>query len=183
MIAVPNYLSPEEYLELELNSQHRHEYHYGLAYAMAGGTDNHDRIAINLLSLINLHLGSSDCRFFSGGVKVNYQDDFYYYPDAFVTCDDRDKQDRLIKRHPKLIVEILSKSTRDFDQGDKFTDYQKLESLEEYILVEQDKQQVECRRRQPDQTWETVIYGVNEQVMFKSIGLEIAIAQLYQGLD
>ncbi|TVQ57574.1 MAG: Uma2 family endonuclease [Spirulina sp. DLM2.Bin59] len=183
MIAVPHHLSPEEYLELEHNSQHRHEYRYGLTYAMAGGTDNHDRIALNLLSQIHGHLGSSDCRFYSGSVKVNYEDDFYYYPDAFVTCDDRDKQDRLIKRHPKLIVEILSKSTRKFDQGEKFTDYQKIASLEEYILIEQDQQRVECRRRQADNTWKTFTYGRNEQVYFESINLEFAIAQLYQGLD
>lgn len=183
MIAVPHHLNPQEYLELENNSQHRHEYRYGLVYFRARGTDNHDRIAINFLNQINLHLGRSDCRFYSGNVKVNYEDDFYYYPDAFVTCDDRDKQDRLIKRYPKLIVEILSHSTRKFDEGEKFIDYQKIASLEEYILIEQDQQQVECRRRQADNTWETVIYGVNEKVIFQSIELEIAIAQLYQGLD
>lgn len=183
MIAVPHHLNPQEYLELENNSQHRHEYRYGLVYFRARGTDNHDRIAINFLNQINLHLGRSDCRFYSGNVKVNYEDDFYYYPDAFVTCDDRDKQDRLIKRYPKLIVEILSKRTRNFDEGDKFTDYQKLESLEEYILIEQETQRVECRRCQPDNTWETVTYGPNERVTFESIDVEIAIAQLYQGLD
>ncbi|WP_204103727.1 MULTISPECIES: Uma2 family endonuclease [Spirulina sp. CCY15215] len=183
MIAVPHYISPEEYLEQENNSQYRHEYRYGLAYLMAGGTDNHDRIALNLLSQINLHFGSSNCRFYSGNVKVNYEDDFYYYPDAFVTCDDRDKQDRQIKRYPKLIVEVLSKSTRKFDRGDKFTDYKKITALEEYILIEQDKQQVECHRRQSDNTWKTVTYGLNERVIFQSIDLEIAIEQLYQGLD
>lgn len=183
MIAVPHHISPKEYLALELNSQHRHEYRYGLVYAMAGGTDNHDRIALNLLSQINLHLGNSDCRFYSGNVKVNYQDDFYYYPDAFVTCDARDKQDRQIKRHPKLVVEVLSKSTRKFDQGEKFTDYKKIESLEEYVLIEQDQQKIECHRRQADNTWTTTTYKVGEQVKFESIDLEVAIEKLYQGLD
>lgn len=75
MIAVPNYISPEEYLEIERQSRIRHEYRRGLVYAMAGGTDNHDRIAFNFLKLVDDHLGDpAECRFYSGNVKVNYRD-------------------------------------------------------------------------------------------------------------
>ncbi|MGF1518469.1 MAG: Uma2 family endonuclease [Nodosilinea sp.] len=183
MIAVPNYISAEEYLSIERQSQVRHEYRRGLVYAMAGGTDNHDRIALNLLTLINLHLGDSDCRFHSGNVKVNYQEEFYYYPDAFVTCDPRDREDRYVKRHPKFIAEVLSPSTQSFDVGTKFEDYCKLSSLEEYVLVFQDTQQVECRRRTADNTWETVVYRAGDSVALKSLGFEFDIAELYRGLD
>jgi Uma2 family endonuclease len=183
MIAVPNYITPEEYLDIERQSQIRHEYRYGLVYAMAGGTDNHDRIALNVLNLINLHLGDSDCRFHSGNVKVNYQDKLYYYPDAFVTCDPRDRSDRYLKRYPKLIVEVLSSSTEAFDRGEKFEDYQQLESLEEYVLISQDRQQVECRRRTSATTWEVTIYKAGDRVILKSIGLEITMSELYRGLD
>lgn len=183
MIATPNYFGCEEYLEIELQSPIRHEYRRGLVYAMAGGTDNHDRIALNLLTLINLHLGSSDCRFHSGNVKVNYRDEFYYYPDAFVTCDPRDRNERYVKRYPKLIVEVLSTSTQAFDLGEKFADYKLLESLEEYVLISQDSQRVECRRRKSTNIWETVVYGVGDDVLLESINLEFAIAQLYRGLD
>jgi Uma2 family endonuclease len=183
MIAVPNYISAEEYLSIERQSQIRHEYRRGLVYAMAGGTDNHDRIALNLLTLINLHLGDSECRFHSGNVKVNYQEEFYYYPDAFVTCDPRDRDDRYIKRHPKLIAEVLSPSTQAFDLDTKFEDYRKLDSLEEYVLVFQNTQQVECCRRTADNTWETVVYKAGDAVALKSLGLEFDIAELYRGLD
>ncbi|ASC72995.1 hypothetical protein XM38_039560 [Halomicronema hongdechloris C2206] len=183
MIAVPHYLSPEEYLDLETQSPIRHEYRRGLAYAMAGGTDNHDRLALNLLTLINLHLGDSECRFHSGNVKVNYQDEFYDYPDAFITCDPRDRADRYIKRYPKLIAEVLSPSTQAFDLSEKFDDYQKLASLEEYMLIFQDSQRVECRRRTPGNTWESVVYRMGDRVLLKSIDLEFAIADLYRGLD
>ncbi len=81
MIAVPNYISPAEYLDIERQSDIRHEYRQGLVYAMAGGTDNHDRLTFNLLKLIDDHLGSlTDCRFYSGNVKVNYLDEFYILP-------------------------------------------------------------------------------------------------------
>jgi Uma2 family endonuclease len=183
MIAVPNYISPEEYLAIERQSPIRHEYRCGLVYAMAGGTDNHDRLALNLLSLINLHLGNSNCRFHSGNVKVNYQDQFYYYPDAFVTCDPRDRDDRYIKRYPKLIAEVLSPSTQTFDLGEKFDDYQKLETLEEYVLISQERQRVECRRRTSANTWETAVYEAGDSVFLNSIDLEFAIADLYRGLD
>jgi Uma2 family endonuclease len=141
---------------MEQENAIRHEYRHGLVYAMAGGSDNHSRLSINLLTEINLHLRDSDCQFFSGDVKVNYVDDFFYYPDAFVTCDPRDgqrpaleghREDRYVKRYPKLIAEVLSPSTEEFDRGIKFEDYQSLDSLGEYVLISQDKMRVECRRR------------------------------------
>ncbi len=183
MIAVPNYIDSDEYLEIERQSFVRHEYRRGLVYAMAGSTDNHDRIALNLLSLVNLHLGDSECRFYSGNVKVNYREEFYYYPDAFVTCDPRDRNDRYVKRHPKFIAEVLSSSTQAFDRGEKWEDYQKLDSLEEYVLISQQDQYVECRRRTSDNTWDTVIYRASDRVLLKSLGLEFAVSELYRGLD
>ena len=183
MIAVPHYISPEQYLDLEGQSPIRHEYRRGLVYAMAGGTDNHDWIALNLLTLVNLHLGDSEYRFHSGNVKVNYQDEFYYYPDAFVTCDSRDRSDRYIKRHPQLIVEVLSPSTQAFDLDERLKDYQQLESLEGYVLVFQESQRVECRRCSGANTWETTTYTAGDRLSLKSIDLELEIAQLYLGID
>ncbi|NEQ99349.1 MAG: Uma2 family endonuclease [Cyanothece sp. SIO2G6] len=184
MIAVLHDISPEEYLDIERQSAIRHEYRRGLVYAMAGGTDNHDRIVFNLLKLIDTHFGDpATCRFHSGNVKVNYKDEFYYYPDAFVTCDPRDRDDRYIKRYPKLIVEVWSPSTQVFDQGEKFEDYKQIVSLEEYMLIAQDSQRVECRRRTVANTWAPTIYKTDDQVMLKSLNLGFAIAQLYRGLD
>lgn len=184
MIAVPHYISPKDYLDIERDNPVRHEYRRGLVYAMAGGTDNHDRITFNLLKLIDNHLGDpSVCRFYSGNVKVNYQDEFYYYPDAFVTCDLRDRDDRYIKRYPKLIAEVLSTSTKAFDSGDKFEDYKQFESLEEYLLISQDRQQVECRRRTSSNSWETILYEAGDRVNLGSIDLEFAMIELYRGLD
>ncbi len=201
MIAVPNYISPEEYLNIERQNPIRHEYRRGLVYAMSGGSDNHDRIAFNFLKLIDNHLGdTTECRFYSGNVKVNYQDKFYYYPDAFVTCDPRDRNNRslgarslgdcespgshrYIKRYPKLIAEVLSPSTEAFDLDEKFEDYQQLETLQEYVLISQDKPQVECHRRTDTNTWETIIYQSEDRVFLSSLDLEFDIAKLYRGLD
>lgn len=151
MIAIPAGFSPQEYLAMEHEDTMRHEYWHGLVYAMAGGSDNHSRLRINLLTEINLHLRDRDCQFFAGDVKVNYADDFFYYPDAFVTGDPRDGQRPALEGHREDRYEM----------------------------------QVECRRRissNPDQ-WETEIYGAGEQVLLKSIGLEVAIADLYRGVN
>lgn len=131
MIAIPAGFSPEDYLALERDNTVRHEYRRGLVYAMAGGSDDHSRLCINFITAINLHLREGDCQFFSADVKVNYADAFFYYPDAFVTCDLRDREDRYVKRYPKLIAEVLSPSTENFERAENFEDYQQLESLEE----------------------------------------------------
>jgi len=190
MVVIPSGFSPQEYLALEHDNAVRHEYRRGLVYAMAGGSDNHSRLSINVLTEINLHLRGGDCQFFSGDVKVNYAADFFYYPDAFVTCDPRDLGDRYVKRYPKLIVEVLSPSTKAFDRGEKFKDYQHLASLEEYVLIDQDEQRVECWRRRfpreavptPQGQWHLQVYQAEDTVVLESIGLAIAIADLYRGV-
>ena len=186
MIAIPSGFSPEEYLSLEHDNTVRHEYQRGLVYAMAGGSDDHDELSLNLIELLRQKVRDSCCSVRSGNVKVNYADEFFYYPDAFVTCDPRDRSDRYVKRYPKLIAEVLSPSTKKFDRTDKFEDYRQLESLEEYVLISQDEMRVECRRRVKDgagERWETVVYGAGDLVMLQSIELEMAIAELYRGVS
>ncbi|PZO37338.1 MAG: hypothetical protein DCF17_16055 [Shackletoniella antarctica] len=185
MIAIPSGFSPQDYLAIEQENTIRHEYRRGLVYAIAGGSDDHSRLSVNLLTEINLHLRDSDCQFFSGDVKVNYADDFFYYPDAFVTCDQRDRKDRYVKRYPKLIAEVLSPSTEEFDRGMKFEDYQSLDSLEEYVLISQTEMRVECRRRVASNRnqWETELYRLGERISLKSIGLEVTVADLYRGIS
>jgi Uma2 family endonuclease len=78
---------------------------------------------------------------------------------------------------------VLSPSTQVFDLGKKFEDYSKLDSLEEYVLIFPDIEQVECRRRTADNAWVTVIYQAGDAVSLKSLGLEFDITELYCGLD
>ena len=179
MVAIPAGFSPEEYLQLEKRADDRHEFRCGLVYAMAGGSGNHSRIAINLVTAFNLHFLEDRCQFFSGDVKLNRGEHFYYYPDAFVTCDPRDREDDYIKRYPKLIAEVISPSTAGFDRGQKFEDYRCLESLEEYVLISQEVQRVEVFRRGLE--WDCMVFRVGDQVIFESIGLEVTIGDLYRG--
>ncbi len=183
MIAVPHYISPADYLALEGQNPIRHEYRRGLVYAMTGGSDRHARIAFNFLREIDNHLGDSPCRFYGSDVKVNYAEDFYYYPDAFVTCDPRDRGDRYVKRHPQLIAEVLSPATEAFDRQDKFDDYRQIGSLEEYVLISQESPCVEVRRRVAGDRWETIVFEMGDRVVLASLELEFPITILYRGID
>lgn len=186
MVTIPAGFNPQEYLSLERENVTRHEYRHGLVYAMAGGSDDHDELSLNLIELLRQKVRDQGCSVRSGNVKVNYKDAFFYYPDAFVTCDPRDCEDRYVKRYPKLIAEVLSPSTEKFDRGEKFEDYQQIESLEEYVLIAQDEMLVECRRRVKDEgieRWETEVYQKGDQVILKSIELEVAIDELYRGVS
>jgi Uma2 family endonuclease len=77
----------------------------------------------------------------------------YYYPDVLVTCDERDRAESTLKRYPKVIIEVLSPSTEAFDRGDKFLDYQHIETLEEYVLIGTARQRVDCFRRNAEGLW------------------------------
>ena len=137
MIASPkfNYITPDEYLEMEEKSDIKHEYMDGYVYAMAGANDPHVTIASNTFGIIRNHLRGSSCRVYISDMKARIDSlNRFYYPDVMVTCDPRDIQAQNQKRYPKLIIEVISKSTEAFDRGDKFADYQQLESLEEYRL-------------------------------------------------
>ncbi|HEY9735093.1 MAG TPA: Uma2 family endonuclease [Trichocoleus sp.] len=135
MVASPNvqYVSPEEYLAREQTSPIKHEYRDGEVYAMAGASDAHVTITVNLSSLLRTHLRGSGCRTYASDMKAQVEANRYYYPDVMVTCDERDRTFDYFKRYPCLIVEVLSEATEAFDQGDKFADYRHLESLQEYV--------------------------------------------------
>lgn len=174
-------LSPEEYLDLEARSDIKHEYIDGEVYAMAGSSDDHAAIVINLSALLKPHLRGGRCRHFVQDLKAQItRRSRYYYPDLMVTCDDRDRLDRYVKRHYKMIIEVLSDSTEQFDRGSKFEDYRRSASLEEYVLISQDRMNVEIYRRNAADRWELQAYHRGDRVELVSIGLEFAIGDLYE---
>lgn len=182
MTASPYYLSPEEYLRLEAKSAVKHEYIDGEIYAMAGASDAHVTIALNLATLLRSYVRGTGCRVYMSDMKARIDTrDRFYYPDVMVTCDARDQETSDYKRFPKLAVEVLSKSTEAFDRGDKFIDYQTLESLEEYVLISTRCQRVECFRRNEAGLWVLQSYTPeDEKFSLESIGFTDACAALYE---
>lgn len=180
-----HHLTPEEYLQLEIQSQVKHEYIDGEIYAMAGTTDTHNTIVGNLFVLIRSYLRGTDCRPYFSDIKVRLeQRNCFYYPDLLVTCDPRDRDTATYKCFPKLIVEVLSESTEAFDRGDKFNDYQTLDSLEEYVLVNTKHQRVEIFQRNPQASWFFHSYSpTDERFTLQSLNLTVStvsFADLYE---
>lgn len=186
MVALPvdHYISPEDYLTAEAASPIKHEYRDGEVYTMAGGTDAHVTIALNVWALLRGHLRGQGCRAYALDMKAWVETlNCYYYPDVMVTCDDRDRANTTFKQHPCLIVEVLSESTEAFDRGDKFADYRHLDSLQEYGVISQTRQQVEVFRRNDEGLWVLHPYGEGDRVALTSVGWDGAIAEIYEAVD
>ncbi len=179
----PNYISPEEYLKLEELSPVKHEYIRGEVYAMAGATESHVTICVNLVKTLTDHVRGNGCNLYTGDMKARIDTaSIYYYPDVMVSCDERDKAFKSLKKYPCLIIEVLSDGTEGFDRGDKFADYQELETLQEYVLISQKRQRVECFRRNAEGLWVLTSYTQGSEVYLASIDFRTSIDTIYQAV-
>jgi Uma2 family endonuclease len=175
------YLSAEDYLQVEARSTMKHEYINGETFAMAGATDAHATITLNLATLLRTYLRGSPCRVYVSDMKVRVDAaNSFFYPDVFVTCDSRDVSEQLIKRHPTVIIEVLSKSTAVYDYSAKFGYYQQLESLQEYVLIKPDCMAVDVFRRDAENQWLLYAFTAGNEVALTSIDFYCAITELYE---
>ena len=181
-LAPKHSVTPAEYLEGEKAARVRHEYVDGDVYAMAGGTKAHNLISFNMARVLHGHLRNTPCRVFIGDVKVHVAWDWrerFYYPDVVVGCETGDT-DPYVVEQPKLVVEVLSDSTERDDRSDKFYAYRRLPSLEEYVLVAQEVRRVEVYRRETG--WDLEVYETEGNFNLRSVGLDLAIAEVYEGV-
>ena len=180
-----SWIATEEYLLMEQTADVRHEYVAGQIYAMAGASEAHNLIVTNLVALLRPHIRGSSCRVFSSDMKVKIQtasskSDFFYYPDLLVTCDPQDDEP-YFKTKPTLIVEVLSESTKTTDRREKRANYQQIPSLQEYILISQDKINIEIYRRDDDGNWTMKVVSFNNQpLQLNSLGLSLTTAEIYE---
>ncbi|WP_016953227.1 Uma2 family endonuclease [Anabaena sp. PCC 7108] len=183
MIASPSYsyISPEEYLQEEETSAIKHEYRNGDIYAMAGASNTHVIITLNIASMLRNHLRGRGCQAYIADTKAHIESiDTYYYPDVMVSCDERDRTFNNFLRYPCLIIEVLSPTTEGFDRGDKFADYRNIQSLEEYVLVSQTRINIEVFRRNPEGQWVLYPYGKGENIHLASVDFKCDVADVYE---
>jgi len=182
MVAHPKQatMTVEEYLALEEASEVKHEYVRGYVYAMSGGTFDHDRIANNVRTVLDIFLIDRPCRMQGPDIRVRINEDVYYYPDAIVTCDEIISGTAVETMTPLLVVEVLSQSTEANDRGDKFADYQTLATFEEYLLVNSRRRSVERYHRTAQGTWTYQRYAPNDTVTLETIGLSLPVGTLYR---
>jgi len=178
-----HWISPEEYLEIDRASVDvKYEYTDGHMYAMSGGTAEHAEIAINMIAILKAHLQSS-CRVLSSDVRVQVAERKYYYPDVSVSCHPEDKQKGIdIIRYPRLVIEVLSPSTETNDRGKKFRSYKACSSIQEYVLINSQHQEVEIFHRQGDM-WAYHQYESDQEIDLASIRLTISLADIYRDVN
>ncbi|QQE66909.1 hypothetical protein GFS31_36130 [Leptolyngbya sp. BL0902] len=184
MVASPQpSLTAQEYLQLEAESPAKHEFIDGEAYAMAGASDAHVTITVNLAALLRNHVRGSGCRVYIADMKARIETrNCFYYPDVMVTCDERDRANNTYKCFPKLMIEVLSESTEAFDRGDKFADYQTLETLEEYVLVNTRHQRVESFQRNEAGLW-VLHYYTEGDFALASLNFSAPLTALYEDVE
>jgi Uma2 family endonuclease len=174
-----------EYLEMELHAAERHEYHYGEILAMSGGSDTHSFVIANVIREFGNQLKGKPCSVAEGNLRVrNRREPRYVYPDASVVCDDREYDPDDPNRHtilnPRVIVEVLSPSKEAYDRGDKFEYYQGIESLQEYVLIAQDRPSAQSFLRQRDGTWSMMgVNGLEGHLNVRCLGMKIPLAEIY----
>lgn len=177
-------ITPEEYLEGEKVAEFRHEYIDGEIFAMAGGSDAHARISFNAAALLKTQLRGSGCSVYLHEMKVQTDSTKYFYPDILVTCDADDRQRNYRKKSPILIIEVLSESTEAYDRGKKFEYYRQLESLREYVLLDQSEHHADIFRKNAQQRWELFSFiGADTELCFQSVEVCVRMAELYEDVN
>ena len=177
------YVSEADYLIGEELPGPRHEYVDGQIFAMAGATKTHGTIALNIGVALRAQLRGTPCRAWVADMKVSVATArSYYYPDVVATCAEEDLRldsPQNFVTAPKLIVEVLSPSTEKTDRREKWLAYRQLDSLQEYILVDQERQWVEVFRR-AETGWMQEIATAGESIGLSSLGISLALTDIYE---
>src|SRR5579862_7113022 len=198
-------ITPQEYLAFEHASSTRHEYSDGVVYpwgdwdhpldpevvlgkraepkAMAGGTEAHSTIKVNLTIAIGSHLRGGHCRLFDSDLRLRPDDAAYYYPDLWVVCDGRQSSELVTERNdPLLVIEVLSTSTEADDRGEKFDHYANARTLQEYVLISTRRQQAQVFRR-IEGGWSMARVTPPQHLHLESINLDLAFTVVYESVS
>jgi Uma2 family endonuclease len=184
-LPAPSWYTPEEYLAFERKAEFRHEYINGRIYPRHGSSRWHNLIAGGTAVGISTQFKGRLCEVYVCGMRVKVNAGaLYAYPDVVAVCGEPRFEDAAVDTltNPTVIVEVLSPSTEAYDRGEKFRQYRRLESLAEYVLIAQDKVQVEHYARhgeKGDQWVLTEISDLGGTLHLASIGCGLALADIY----
>ncbi len=176
-------VTPEEYLAHERKAETRSEYWNGEVVAMSGASFAHNLIVANVVGELRFQLKKRACSVVPSDMRVYIETaQRYVYPDVMVVCGDPeftdDEQDTLV--NPTLIVEVLSKTTKDYDRGEKFLRYRTLPALKEYVLISQDRPFVEHYEKQAGERWLlSEVHGLEASMALDSIDCRLELAEVY----
>ena len=179
-----NFVSQEAYLEMERVSDTKHEYYKGEVFAMSGASWEHNVIVKNINTLVLPFLKGKPCDMFGSDLRIHIPENtLYTYPDFSIICGkpetNDEEKDTIIK--PSAIIEVLSKSTKDYDRGSKFMLYRSINTLNEYITVDSLSISIEIYTRNPDNTWILSEFKQpQDSFVISTIGLRLLLKDVYE---
>ncbi|HEY6977361.1 MAG TPA: Uma2 family endonuclease [Chitinophagaceae bacterium] len=191
------YMTPEEYLEFERSAEEKHEYIQGevLAmerayegpYGMAGARLRHVRIVSKLHGRIFQQLEGRGCDVLTNDMRTSVKPaDSYFYPDLIIVCGKAEVEDKKadVLLNPNIIIEVLSKGTKDYDLGRKQFIYMQNPSVSEMAFVDSNMMNVKVSRRQTDNAWKfEELRNPNDILQFYSVDIKFTIEDIYQGIE
>jgi Uma2 family endonuclease len=177
------YISVDDYLAGEAISPVKHEYVDGEVFAMAGASDAHVTITLNLASMLRAHVRGGPCRVYMADMKLRVEPArAYFYPDCLVTCDPADAVRSLAKERARVIIEVLSDGSEAYDRGGKFARYRQLPTLEEYVLIDSRARSVEVFRRHPE-GWVLQPVPADGNLCLQTLGFECTLDAVYEDVN
>ena len=182
-----NFISEEEYLEKERAATEKHEYYRGEIFAMSGASLNHTIISMNCSGELHYELKEKECLPYGSDLRIHIpKNSLYTYPDMSIICGKPNLTDDKFDTatNPSVIIELLSKSTRNYDKGEKFTLYREIESLQEYLLIDTEKIYVEKHIRNADNSWTlTENKSIKDSVFISTNKYDFMLEDIYKGVD
>ena len=179
-------ISIEAYLEMENAALEKHEYYKGEVFAMAGAKVPHNRIVSNLLAELGIKLKRKKCKPYNSDQRIHIPDNtLFTYPDISIVCGEviTLNDDEYNVLNPTVIIEVLSKSTKNYDRGEKFKLYRDIATLKEYILVDSESIHIEVFRLNEKNHWELEEYNnMNESLAIKAVNESVLISEIYENV-
>jgi Uma2 family endonuclease len=180
-------ISIEAYLEMENAANEKHEYYRGEIFAMSGAKVPHNAISVNLLVALSNKLKGKKCKPYNSDQRIHIQSNtLFTYPDISIICGEiiTLNNDEYNVLNPAIIIEVLSKSTKNYDRGEKFKLYRDIPALREYILVDSESIHIEVFRLNENKHWELEEYNSTEAPLYiKAINESILISEIYEGVE
>jgi len=181
MLTEKTHLTPAEYLALERQSQERHEYYGGELRLMAGASRKHNIISLNIASFLKEKLRGKPCRPFMSDMRVRIASaQRYFYPDIAVICGTEPFVEEDVATDATVIIEVLSETTEAFDRGEKFESYQRLPSIQDYVLVSQDRIRLEHFHKLAHNEWRYLALNKAEDILYlDAVGVQLPLKEIY----
>ena len=176
----------DDYFLAEESSPLRHEYYRGEIFVMAGGTPEHNTIALNVAAAFHSALTGSPCRAFGSDQRIAIPSGLYTYPDVSIVCGPLQLTSERLPSilNPVVLVEVLSDSTRDYDRGEKFDLYASIPTFRDYLLVEPGRVHLEhWSRAAANEEWTSVVkQSIDDSLSLTSVSIVMPLARVYENI-